>query len=144
MSDRVFASIWLAVCALILVQMWQLDVPFAYEPVGPKAFPSLLAGLMAVCCVYMWVRPDGTIHWPQVPLLLKGTVLIAVLLAYANIFDLVGFPVATFFMVFALSRLFGAHWLAGSVSSVVISVAGFYLFDRILEVSLPLGRIWGA
>ena len=65
MSDRIFALIWLAVCALITVQMVQLDVPFAYDPVGPKAFPSLMAGLMALCCLYLLLKPDRDIHWPD-------------------------------------------------------------------------------
>jgi putative tricarboxylic transport membrane protein len=141
MSDRIFALIWLCVCVLITVQMWQLEVPFAYEPVGPKAFPILLAVLMALCCIYLLVRPDRDIHWPESAALIKGVVLIAVLLAYAEFFEVLGFPIGTALMVFVLCLLFGGSWLTGLIAGVSIGVVGYFFFDRLLQVTLPLGQI---
>jgi len=142
MSDRIFAVLWLLVCAVIAVQMWQLEVPFAYEPVGPKAFPALLAGLMAIGCLLMLIRPDRDIHWPDASGLLKGGVLIAVLLGYAIFFEQLGFPLATALMVFVVCWLFGGGWLAGAIAGVSIGVLGYLFFDRLLQVTLPLGLLW--
>lgn len=142
MSDRIFAVVWLAVCGIIAVQMVQLEVPFAYEPVGPKAFPLLMAGLMALCCVYLLIKPDQDIHWPDLGGLGKGLVLIAVLLAYSVFFEQLGFPLATGIMVFVVCLLFGGSWLTGLISGPLIGGLGYLFFDRLLQVTLPLGYIW--
>ena len=143
MSDRVFATLWLGVCATIAWQMWRLVVPFAYEPVGPKAFPLLLAGLMTICCVVLMFRPDHDIHWPEPALLRKGLMLIAILFAYGTLFEWLGFPLATTLMVLGVSRIFGASWVGGAITGISVGGVGYVLFDRLLEVSLPLGRLWG-
>lgn len=142
MSDRIFALVWLGVCGLILYQMWNLVVPFAYEPVGPKAFPMLLAVLMAVCCVLMIISPDDDTNWPEPALLAKGALLLTVLLAYGYFFEMLGYPLATAVMVLVASRLYGGSWLSSFIAAVSIGVLGYLLFDRLLEVSLPIGRWW--
>jgi putative tricarboxylic transport membrane protein len=139
LTDRIFAGIWLIVCAVIAVQMWQLEVPFAYEPVGPKAFPLLLAGLMALCCISLLINPDYAIQWPEARLIGKGLVFSGVLIAYAMWFEFLGFPVATALMVLIVSRIFGGRWRAGLISGFVIGVLGYLFFDQLLQVSLPLG-----
>ena len=142
MTDRIFAAAWLIVCAVIAVEMWRLSVPFSYEPVGPKAFPSLLAGLMALCCIILIARPEIGPRQVNLALFRKGAGLIGVLLAYALVFASIGFPLATALMVVAVSRIFGGSWTTSSITAVSIAVGCFFIFDKVLEVSLPLGRIW--
>ena len=38
-----------------------------------------------------------------------------------------------------LARLFGGRWLPSCVLAVVLGVGLYFLFDRVLEVPLPLG-----
>ncbi len=142
MSDRIFAVIWLCVCAVIIGQMWRLEVPFAYEPVGPKAFPILMAGLMALCCLYLLLRPDRDIQWPVAGALIKGGALIAVLLVYATLFERLGFPLGTALMVFVVCLLFDGGWLTGVITGVLAGVIGYFFFDRLLQVTLPLGQFF--
>jgi putative tricarboxylic transport membrane protein len=123
--------------------MWTLNVPFAYEPVGPKAFPVLLAVLMIWCCVVLIASPDLDIHWPELPMLGRGVALVTALVAYASLFEFLGFPLATIAMVLVVSRIFGGGLISGAVTGVLIGVLGFLFFDQFLKVSLPLGRIWG-
>ena len=47
MSDRIFAALWLAFCAAVGWMAWQIEAPISYEPIGPRAYPMLLAGTMA-------------------------------------------------------------------------------------------------
>lgn len=142
MTDRIFAILWLCICTVIVVQMLALSVPFAYEPVGPKAFPILLAILMALCCGALLINPEPGIQWPNAGLLGKGVLLIAILLLYATFFETLGFPLATAVMVFAVHALFGGRWWSGVLTAILVAVGGYLLFDRILEVSLPAGRMW--
>lgn len=142
MSDRIFATVWLVVCVTVALLMYELEVPFAYEPVGPKVFPVLLAFLMAVCCIGLIIRPDPDIAWPTRVALGKNVILVLALLLYALLFTSLGFPLATIVMVFAVSRLFGAGWKFAAVSALLIGILGFFAFDRLLDVALPLGRFW--
>ncbi len=142
MSDRVFALIWLGVCVLVIFKISAIEVPFAYEPVGPKAFPLILAGLMILCCGALLVSPDSGIHWPETSMLAKGGLLIVALLVYAFFFEILGFPVSTVVMVLLVSRIFGGRWLGGIATALLFGILGYLLFDRVLEVSLPIGRIW--
>jgi putative tricarboxylic transport membrane protein len=142
MSDRIFALVWLGVCTLIVAQMWALSVPFAYEPVGPKAFPILLSSLMAICCAVLLVSPERDIRWPGFGSLVKSAALIGVLLGYAAFFETLGFPAATAVMAFVVHALFGGRWWSGLITAVAVGAGGFLLFDGVLEVSLPVGRLW--
>ena len=139
MSDRIFSIIWLGVCARIIFQMWNLYIPFTYEPVGAKAFPLLLAGLMALCCFVLIINPAHNIHWPKPPLLGKGAILIGVLLGYSSMFEILGFPLSTTVMILIVSRIFGGRWVNGLIAGLVAGVFGYLFFDRLLGVSLPLG-----
>jgi len=142
MSDRVFSLAWLGVCALVFYQMWGLSVPIAYEPVGPKAFPILLAILMAICCVSMMVSPDPEVRWPEPAFLGKGAVLLGALFAFGYFFEIVGYPLAAAAMSVVVSRLFGGSWLSTILTALCIGVLGYLIFDRVLEVTLPLGQLW--
>jgi putative tricarboxylic transport membrane protein len=144
MSDRIFAIAWLGVCLLIAVQMWNLVVPFSYEPLGPKAFPLLLAGLMAACCVILLFRPDHNAQFPTRTLLRKGALLIGVLFAYAFLFERVGFPLSTAAMAFTASRIYGGSWISSAVSGSLIAILAFAVFDGLLNVGLPTGLLWSA
>lgn len=128
---------------LIGVQMWILEVPFAYEPLGPKAFPLLLAMLMAMCAAVLLWRPRRDIGTADRKLLQKSIFLFVTLLAYAAAFEWLGFPLATGIMTAALVMLFGGRTIAAVVAGVTLGVGGYFLFDRLLQVTLPLGRIWG-
>ena len=143
MSDRIFAIAWLGVCLLIAVQMWNLVVPFSYEPVGPKAFPALLAMLMASCCAVLLIRPDVDARFPVGPLLQKGVLLIGVLLVYALLFARLGFLPATTAMVLAVARIFGGSWKSSAISAAFIAVLVFVVFDSFLDVNLPSARFPG-
>jgi putative tricarboxylic transport membrane protein len=36
---------------------WPYQAAFSYEPVGPRAFPLLMLGLMGLALLYMVFRP---------------------------------------------------------------------------------------
>ena len=45
MYVRLFAAVWLLVCAFLAVVAWGFQAPFSYDPVGPRAYPLLLLSL---------------------------------------------------------------------------------------------------
>ncbi len=71
MSDRIFAGIWLLLCIAGLFIAWQIQSEYSYEPVGPRPFPMLLLGLMAICAVMMLLRKPDLVQWPSAATLKK-------------------------------------------------------------------------
>jgi len=139
MSDRIFASIWLLLCIGGLFIAWSIQSEYSYAPVGPRPFPMIILGLMAFCALCLLLRKPDIIHWPTNGTLLRLLLLIVSLGLYGMLFESLGFPLSTTLLTFAIGLLFGASWWAAAISGVVMGTALFFAFDRLLEVTLPLG-----
>lgn len=148
MADRMLGL----VCLILSLGMaWMArgyEAPIAYEPVGPAAFPLLLAAMMGALSLWLMLRPGArrttadTPHeasglWgPASPKVLK---LAAVMAAYAAVFQWLGFVLATAAMTVGVSRIFGGTWRQSVVTGAGLGVALFLIFDRLFDVILPAG-----
>ena len=56
LNDRVLGASALLFAVLMFLFGWGLEAPFAYEPVGPRAFPLMLATLIALCGLWVLLR----------------------------------------------------------------------------------------
>lgn len=139
MSDRIFATIWLLLCIAGLFIAWQIHSEYSYEPVGPRPFPMLLLSLMALCSVLMLLRKPDTVRWPTWATFKKLIALSVMMMLYAGFFERLGFALSTTLLTFGIGMLFGARWWAAVISGVVMGIALFWAFDRLLEVTLPVG-----
>ena len=139
MSDRIFAAVWLVLCIVGMVIAWQIQSEYSYEPVGPRPFPLLLLGLMAICAVMMLLRKPDAVQWPVAATLKKLLALCVMLMVYGWLFEKLGFALCTTLLTFGIGMLFGARWWAAVLSGVVMGVALFYAFDRLLDGTLPVG-----
>ena len=52
---------------------WPYQASFSYEPVGPRAYPLLMLGLMGLALIYMLFRPQPTRHSEEEPPLDRQT-----------------------------------------------------------------------
>jgi putative tricarboxylic transport membrane protein len=138
-ADRVLGIALIGLAAFIAVQAVQLELPFSYEPVGPKAFPVGLSILLTVLSLVMILRPDPNGQWPHKALALKLLLVLALLLAYAVLFTQLGFIASSLLVVTALARLFDATWGKALITGVLMSVIGYFLFTTALGISLPSG-----
>lgn len=141
MSDRIFAAVWLLLCLGGLVVAWQIQSEYSYEPVGPRPFPVAILGLMAICAVGMLLRRPDSVSWPARDTLRRLLGLCVMLAAYGWLFESLGFPVTTALLTFGIGILFGARWWAAAICGVIMGVALFYAFDRLLDVTLPSGSL---
>lgn len=88
MSDRILGAACLVVSAGMAWAAHGYAAPISYEPVGPRAFPLLLAALMAVAGGWLLVRPGSQeFGLKKLPLLHIGFVILAVF-GYALLFEL--------------------------------------------------------
>ncbi|EPU0990333.1 tripartite tricarboxylate transporter TctB family protein [Cronobacter turicensis] len=139
MSDRIFAGIWIVLCIGGLFVAWQIHSEYAYEPVGPRPFPMGIIALMLLCAVLLLLRQSDVVAWPHHAVLQRLVVMVIVLLLYAWGFEWLGFPLATALLTAVIGMLFGAQLPAALVSGVVMGGVLWYAFDRLLDVTLPLG-----
>ena len=145
MVDRLFAGVWFLLTLGFAYAAKGYEAQFSYEPIGPRAFPWLLAAISAVCALWLLLRPRRIAE--TLPPLPEGgapraAILIVALVAYAFLFEWLGFPIATVLATIAIGRLFGGGWRQVALAGVVLGVSLFLLFDTTLDVTLPLGALW--
>ena len=146
LAQRMFASALLLVCAGLAAMAWPYQAAFSYEPVGPRAFPLLMLALMGLGLVYMIVRPSPVVHSEDDPKLDRETLTkiglcIVLLLIFAGTFEPLGFILSSILVGIPLARLYGGRWLPSSVIISLVSVGLYLLFDKAMDVPLPLGLL---
>jgi putative tricarboxylic transport membrane protein len=143
MSDRI-AGVVLLVFALVFGGLaLSIEVPLAYEPVGPKAFPLIVLSVIALAAVYIFARPDAEPEWPTRPVALRAAGIIAALVAYVFLLQPIGFLAATVACVFAIAVLFGGSWREGLLGGFGIAGGVYVAFVYLLDFRLPGGSLWG-
>ena len=143
LNDRVLGIAALIFAALITAFGYDLEPPFSYEPVGPKAFPLLIALIVAICGVRLVIKGGGEVEANPAGANTRIMAMVAYLAAYAFLFQWVGFIVATTVMVALVGRLFGASWVQAFIGGLGMGVGFFFLFDKALDVVLPTGILGG-
>ncbi|WP_095146955.1 MULTISPECIES: tripartite tricarboxylate transporter TctB family protein [unclassified Pseudomonas] len=144
--QRIFASTLLVACIGLAMMAWPYQAAFSYEPVGPRAFPLLLLALMGIALLYMAFRPTPIIHSEDEPPLDRETltkigICIALLVVFAGTFEPLGFIVSSILIGVPMARLYGGRWLPSLVIIGLMSLGLYLLFDRVMDVPLPLGLL---
>lgn len=144
--QRIFASGLLIVCAGLAMMAWPYQAAFSYEPVGPRAFPLLMLALMALGLIYMIFRPSPVVHSEEDPQLDRQTLTkidlcVLLLLVFAGTFEPLGFILSSALVGIPMARLYGGRWLPSIVIISLMSVALYLLFDKAMDVPLPLGLL---
>jgi putative tricarboxylic transport membrane protein len=144
--QRIFASALLLVCIGLALMAWPYQAAFSYEPVGPRAFPLLMLSLMGLGLLYMVFRPAPIVHSEDDPQLDRETLIkigicVVLLLVFAGTFEPLGFIVSSILIGIPMARLYGGRWLPSVVIISLMSIGLYLLFDRVMDVPLPLGLL---
>lgn len=139
MSERLFLAL-LATGGLVYAYFgWRIEVPFAYDPLGPKALPVFLGLFLAGLSLLSMISAG------RESIALSGRVgkLALIVLCYFLAFQFLGFMPATTLAVYTIARLRGASWMQGLLTGMIVSLFFYGIFHFLLQVPLPLGRIFG-
>ncbi len=140
--DRVLGAVLLLVALAFIAGAARLQVPFQYEPLGPKAFPIVLGTLLAICGVVLTLRPD-TVEWfdsrAAAWRVLAGALLLCL---YAALFEPLGFILSTALAVTAMSRLFGLSVGPAALYGVALAVIGYFGVGEGMGLNLPAGDLF--
>jgi putative tricarboxylic transport membrane protein len=144
--QRIFSLVLLLVCIGLAMMAWPYQAPFSYEPVGPRAFPLLMLGLMGISLLYMTIRPTPIVHSEEEPALDRPTLIkigicTVLLLVFAGLFEPLGFVLSSILIGIPMARLYGGRWLPSVVIITFMSIALYVLFDKVMDVPLPLGLL---
>lgn len=108
---------------------------------GPSTYPYIIGGLMAAAAVALFVQarpqPAGASFWTRHgrPLLLA-----AFLYVYVRLLDPLGYLLSTFaFLTIGHVWLGERSWLKSASLGAAITVATWYLFQRLFDLNLPAG-----
>jgi putative tricarboxylic transport membrane protein len=141
MSDRILGGVCVAAAATMAWFARDYAPPFSYEPVGPRAFPMLLAALMAIAGAWLVIKPTlrgSAIDGAHLKTLgLSATAI----LIYTALFQTLGFPLATALMAVPVGMAFGGNWRLSLAGGAGLGLGLFLLFDKLLDVVLPTGLL---
>lgn len=143
MYDRIFAGTLLLLSGLIAWTAVGFEVPFQYEPLGPKAFPVILAILLAVAAGWLLVKPSKNDWHPDRTVLFKLLTGLGVMTLYAVLFESAGFILSTFLVGAVFSWLFGEKPWRAAAYSLALSLSGYFLLKDLLQLNVPAGALLG-
>ena len=129
LTDRTLGIVAILFAVFLGVFGYDLEPPFSYEPIGPKAFPLLIAVIMAICGLILTVKGGNEAEANRKSANLRILTMVAYIVLYAFLFNILGFVVSTALMTILVGKLFGAKWWQAIVGGVVVSVLFFLLFD---------------
>ncbi len=141
MSDRLLGAVCVVASAAMAWAAQDYAAAISYEPVGPRAFPLLLACGLCLCGLWLVLRPTaGSEAFHGVPW--KPTALCAgAVLAYALLFQWLGFALATALMALPVGLAFAGNWKQSLTAGASLGLVLYVLFDKLLDVVLPTGPL---
>jgi putative tricarboxylic transport membrane protein len=142
MSDRIFGGIVLTMSFLMMWAATLIEESFIQDPLGPKAFPLVIAGVMALSAVVMFFKPDAEPEWPGLYKLVELLATVGVFVAYAQLLPVAGFVVATIFATAFLCWRLGGTPRQAIFGGGSIAVGIYLLFHFVLGLNLAKGP-WG-
>lgn len=138
MSERLFLLLVFSCGALYLCLGLRIEAPFAYDPLGPRAFPVILGTcLLALCLLSAFFHTMSTVEIER-----RVVGLALAVLFYLLTFKLLGFMLATTLSAYTVARLVGCGWMEGLLTGLLISIGFYAIFHFLLGVPLPLGAIF--
>lgn len=141
LNDRYLGFAALLFAGFLTFFAYHLEISFSYEPVGPKAFPLIIALIIGLCGIRLiWKGGNPIAPSPKGANVRILTMLIYIT-AYAFTFQWLGFILSTSLMTIFIARLFGSSWSKTIIGGLSIGFIFYFLFDKGLDVVLPLGII---
>jgi putative tricarboxylic transport membrane protein len=141
-ADRILGAVGLALGVAFIWGATHIQTGFIVDPLGPKTFPFIIGGLLAIGSVFVLLMPDPEPTWPRLTRALEVVAAAAVLIGYAQALDPAGFVVSTALAGALLSWRLGSRLLGAALTGIGISVGIYVLFHLVLGMSLAKGP-WG-
>nr|WP_319389848.1 tripartite tricarboxylate transporter TctB family protein [uncultured Cohaesibacter sp.] len=141
MSDRIFGAVGLLLAALFAYSAMIIEESFLSDAVGPKAFPLIIAAILAICSLTILLKPDAAPKWPTLPRFVELVASIVVMVLYAEFLPIVGFVIATALASAYLTWRLGTSAIQSVVVGISIAVGIYVIFHLLFGLSLAKGPL---
>jgi len=141
MSDRIFGGFCVLLALVYIFAASRIELSFISDPVGPKTFPMMIGGLVAVAGLVILLRPDPEPQWPALGRLGEVFAAVVLLFVYARLLPELGFVICTAVAAAFLSWRLGARPIEAILAGVAISLGIYAVFHLILGLSLARGPL---
>jgi putative tricarboxylic transport membrane protein len=141
MSDRLFGLAAVMLAGLMAWGASVIEESFIQDPLGPKAFPVVIAVVLAVTGIFMLLKPDDEPEWPVRAKFLRIVWSVAVMVLYAELLPVVGFVVTTAAAAAFLSWQLGSTIRQAAAGGALISGGIYVVFHLVLGLSLARGPL---
>lgn len=135
-ADRIFGVVMVIVALGYILSAMSIQTSFLSDPVGPRVFPYMVAGVVLISSLFMILRPDPEVEWPRGPMLLQMLLALVVLLAYAMLIKPLGFIIPTVIAAGILSWQINPRPALAAVAGLGLGIGLFVLFKFILGLGL--------
>lgn len=141
MSDRIFGVVGLCLAAFYIWAASIVPDSFMVDVIGPRTFPYIVGGVLAVCSLVFVLQPDPEPHWPVMRDFMEIGFAAAVMFLYAWVLPAIGFAISTVFATAYLTWRLGAAPLPALVTGVGTSAGIYVVFYLVLGLSLAKGPL---
>jgi len=144
MSDRLTGLFIILVALAFFAGATQLEAPFFADPLGPKAFPMMIASVALIAGMVMVMRPDEPPEWPELATIARLILATIILVFYAYSLKPLGFLLSTAAAAAALSYQINPNAMRSILTGLALSIGLFFIFKFALGLSLfafPRGLI---
>lgn len=146
-ANIVAGGIGMLFSALAFVKTFSFK-QFKNVPVGPEFFPRALAVGLFICCLALVIQnvldkantekaPTMGLKNKDIQRMLVG---LAIILATAFLWSILGFLIVTPFTIFSLMFVLGKReWIKMAIISVAVTAVVFLAFRFLLGIEMPMG-----
>ncbi|MFN4153584.1 MAG: tripartite tricarboxylate transporter TctB family protein [Paracoccaceae bacterium] len=135
-ADRIFGVVMMIVALGYILSAMTIQTSFLSDPVGPRVFPYMVAGVVMISCLVMILRPDPEVQWPVGGMLLQMLLALVVLFGYAMLIQPLGFIIPTVIAAGILSWQINPRPVPAALSGLGLGIGLFVLFKFILGLGL--------
>ena len=128
-SDRVFGLVVILAALAYIASAVQLQTSGLSDPMGAKSFPIGLGVVAVICGIVMIFKPDEEAEWPRPVAILKISISVVVMVAYAYSLKPLGFLFPTTLAAGILSYLITPRITFNVLAGIGLAV-GLYLLFR--------------
>jgi putative tricarboxylic transport membrane protein len=135
-ADRIFGAVMIVLALGYVLSAMNIQTSFISDPVGPRVFPYMVAGVVILCSLVMVLKPDPNADWPAPLMLLKIGAALAVLVGYALTIRTLGFILPTVIASAVLSYMISPRLVPAALAGLGLGVGLYVLFKVILGLGL--------
>ncbi|MBT9369872.1 tripartite tricarboxylate transporter TctB family protein [Rhizobium sp. CSW-27] len=120
-----------------------IEYAFSSDPLGPRAFPVALAGVLALLAVWYFFAPGPAEGFPTGGLLVRVLAVPVLLVVSVALFEPAGFAASIFVLTLGSALIFGAPPMKALIGAIGHAALWWFVFFYLLGVYLPVGTLFG-